>query len=222
MDWEEAEDSCSLEGTADVFDELVVPSGGNGLTLCSDDGWLCGLPESVTTNLCDAAVLQADTENAEDVTEVRATWWVEYETLAEEPQEEGKWEVEDQREEVCEPETDVFLRISCGDTHESANVDEEVEPEDHTLGGGFWVLDHSLAGLGCDDDWDGCGHLIEKERRDVGLEHGWEVVSIRSILVMKRLDIPAPGARIYREIKKGAFAVPFANRLGAADPTMRT
>jgi hypothetical protein len=55
-------------------------------------------------------------------------------------------------------------------THESSDVDQEVEPEHSTLSGSFGIDDDLLALLGSGDNRDGLGHLIEKKRRNIRLE----------------------------------------------------
>lgn len=172
LDGEEAEDSGGLECAANIFDELVVPPHWNYLAGGSNDGRLCGLPEAVTADSLPSALREADSQNAEDVGQIASCRWVQNEALAEVPEEEGKRKVEDEREEEAQPESNVLLSVSSSDLHESTDVDEEVEPEHDSLGRGLRVDNDFLARLQGLDLGNSVGHLIEKQRRHIRLEHG--------------------------------------------------
>jgi len=124
----------------------------------------------VATDSLDAASAEADAENLEDVGKIRTTGRVEYKSLAEVPEEKGEGKVKDKRDEVCQPPANVLFAVGSGDTHETTNVDQKIEPEHDTLSGSLGVDNDSLALLGRDNDRDRLGHLVEKEGRNIGLE----------------------------------------------------
>lgn len=173
LDREEAEDTSTLECTADILNELVAPLNLVGTLKAgsSNVGRLGQFPETVTTDLLETTAAEADTENPENVGEIGATGRVEDEALAEEPQEKGKRKIEDERDDEGEPPANVLFGVGSGNTHKTTNVDDEVEPQHDTLSGGLGVLDNALAGLEHLDHGLGVGNLIEEKGRDVGLEH---------------------------------------------------
>jgi hypothetical protein len=170
LDGEETEDTSSLESTADILDELVVPLSLVTGTAGSDDRGLSRLPETGATNSLDTTSAEADAENLENVGKIRTAGRVENETLAEVPEKEGERNVEDEGNEESQPPANVLFAVSGCDSHEASNVDEEVEPEHSTLGRSFGVDDDSLALLGGGNDGNSLGHLIEKKRRNIRLE----------------------------------------------------
>lgn len=170
LDGEETEDTSSLESTANVLDELVIPRGVVTEASGGDHGRLCRLPETVTTNSLQASSAETDSKNLEDVGKVGTAWWVEDETLAQVPEKEGKRDVEDERNEEGQPPTNILLAVSGSYAHEPSDVDQEVEPKHSTLGRSLGVDDDSLTLLGGDHNGHSFGHLVEKERRNVGLE----------------------------------------------------
>lgn len=170
LDREETEDTSSLESTADILNELVIPGGVVTGASSSDHGWLCRLPEAMATDSLETASAETDGKNLENVGKIRTAWRVENETLAEVPEEERERNVEDERNEEGQPPTNVLLAVSGCNTHEASDVNQEVEPEHSTLGRGLRVDNDSLTLLGANDNGDSLGHLIEKERRNVRLE----------------------------------------------------
>jgi len=170
---EEAEDSGSLESTANVFNELIVPWDLHRTAGLGDHGGFSRLEKSFAAeDGHEAAALDADTHDTAAFTEIGSTWWVEDETLAEVEEEEGERKVEEERKEEGQPPPDVFLGIGSWDSHETTDVDEKVEPKHDTLGGSLRVLDDSFAGWEGLDGWGCAWHLIEKCRGDTRLEHG--------------------------------------------------
>jgi hypothetical protein len=122
---------------------------------------------------------------------------VEDEFVAHEKQEGRKGKVEEQGEEERQPPSNIFFSVGCGYGHEASDVDEEVKPKDDSLGGGLRVFDDSFALFGGNDFGNGSGDLVEKERGDVGLEHGCVVLArIISSIDDSSNDLPAPIAKI--------------------------
>lgn len=124
----------------------------------------------MTTNSLDTASAEADAEDLEDVGKIRTTGRVKDEALAEVPEESGKRDVENEGNEECQPPANVLLAVGSGNTHETTNIDQEVEPEHDALSGSLGVNDDFLTLLGSHNDGNSLGHLVEKKRRNIGLE----------------------------------------------------
>ena len=172
LDGEEAEDTGCLECLLHVLDKLIVPVAGNGLTAGSHDRGLRGVPPALAADLHDSALLQTHTNNAETVGKVAAARRVQNKALEQVPQEERKGQVQDEGHEESQPPSDVLLDVRSGDVHEATDVDQQVEPEHDSLSGGLGILNDLLALLGLDNAGYGSGHLVQKDRGHVGLEHG--------------------------------------------------
>ena len=172
LDWEEAEHSSGLESALDILDELIVPVGLDAQSGGGDVGRLSEVPETVASNLEESSATQADTKNLHGAAKITASRWVENETRLQEPKEEWQRKVEQKWKQERQPPADVLLSVSCSNTHESTNVDEEVEPEHDTLSGRLRILDNSFSLFVGNDDWHTGGHLVEKQRRHIWLEHG--------------------------------------------------
>jgi hypothetical protein len=112
LDGEETEDTSSLESTADILDELVIPRGGVTKASGGDHGRLGGLPETVATDSLETSSAETDGKNLEDVGKVGTAWWVKNETLAEVPEKERERDVEDERNEEGQPPTNILLAVS--------------------------------------------------------------------------------------------------------------
>ena len=175
LDGEEAEDSGSLQGTLDILHKLVVPASLDAQACGRDVGRLRQVPESMPSNLLDTATSEADTQDAEDIRKIAAAWWVEHQPLAEEPEQERKRDVKDEREEESQPPADVFLEVGGRNAHEATDVDEQVEPQHGALGSSLGIFDDTLTILQGLDDRDLVCHLVKKQRRDIGLEEGWHI-----------------------------------------------
>ena len=170
LDGEEAEDSGSLEGTLDVFDELIVPASRDAQARSCDVGRLRQVPETMASNPLEAATSEANAQNTEDVGKVAAAWWVENQPLTKVPEQERERDVKDKREEEGQPPADILLEVGGRNAHETTDIDEQVEPQHSPLGSSLGIFDDTLAILQGLDDGDLVRHLVKEQGRDIRLE----------------------------------------------------
>lgn len=173
----EEEDAAGLECAADVVDELIVITVNLGASSGGADAGLSNLPESLAANGPDASVLEAVTENLEDVAEIRAPRRLLDNSGIEIPQERGEHEVEDGGNQVRGPISDDLGKIRSWDAKAGSHVYQEIKPQHHTVDGLFGVDDDLFAVL-LNDMCDLVGRLVHKRWRNIWLEHGCRVENV--------------------------------------------
>lgn len=96
------------------------------------------------------------------------------ETGFEPDKEKGQGKIKDEREQESQPPAYVSCRVRCRCGHETANVDEEIEPQHDSLSAMFRVFDYSFTRFESLDFWYMRFHLVQQEGCDIWLKHGCE------------------------------------------------
>jgi hypothetical protein len=138
VDWVEAEDLASDEGTLDLIDKVVVPLGNGVVSEAGLVGRLCSVH---------LTVLDHHPDNTESVGDDGALRRAHNVDLTSKHEDERADEEHAQAQKVGGPEIGVQLHIRSGDQGKGTGVDAEVEDHVNPLDGDRGVDDDALASL---------------------------------------------------------------------------
>lgn len=138
VDWVEAENLASDQGTLDLLDKVVIPTKNSSL---SERGLVRRLRG------VHVASLNHHEDDAEGICDDRPLRRADDVDLATEDEDQRSDEEDTQTQEVSGPEIDVALHVRSGEESETADVDTEVEHHVDALDGDGRIYDDLLAGL---------------------------------------------------------------------------
>lgn len=171
VDGKEEEDTASLEGTADILNELIIIVVNLGATSSSAHAGLGNFPESLAADGLEPTVREAVTKNAEDIAQIGTARRLLDKSGVKVPQKRRKQKVKNGRNQVGSPVADKLGQIGSGDTKAGTDVDEKVEPQ-HDAVEGLLRVDNDALAILLDNVSNLVGGLVHDGGRNVGLELG--------------------------------------------------